>query len=87
MNLDLNLNTNNDLEFNFNMGLLKSKIDSYEYYDTALVIVPEREAAHAPSYTFSLGFEKKYQNMFWGANMEGKDWFYFSDSHNEKSKS
>ena len=61
---------------------------SYEYYinDTLIVNMPQREAAHAPSYTFSGGFTKKYQDLFWGINVQGKNWFYFSDSHNEKSK-
>ena len=65
LNMDLNLNPTEDLDFYFNMGLLNTQIDSYEYYinDTLIVNMPQREAAHAPSYTFSGGFTKKYQDL------------------------
>ena len=29
---------------------------------------------------------ENYQDLFWGVNVQGKNWFYFSDSHDEKSK-
>jgi iron complex outermembrane receptor protein len=47
-----------------------------------------REQAHAPNYQFNVGLN--YQpNEHWLVNVsaDGKDGFYFSDSHNEKSKS
>lgn len=45
-----------------------------------------RQVAHAPKYTFNLGSEF-YASEAWTlrANVEGKDTFYFSDSHNAKS--
>lgn len=45
-----------------------------------------RQVAHAPRYTFNLGSEF-YASDAWTlrANVEGKDDFYFSDSHNAKS--
>lgn len=45
-----------------------------------------RQVAHAPEYTYSLGTEY-YLNNEWTlrANIEGKDDFYFSDSHNAKA--
>ena len=45
-----------------------------------------RQVANAPRYTFNLGSEF-YANEAWTlrANVEGRDDFYFSDSHNAKS--
>ena len=37
-------------------------------------------------YTVSLGFTKHYKKFNFGANLEGKDKFYFSDSHNQESQ-
>ena len=45
-----------------------------------------REAAHAPSYTISWGFNKYYKNVSFGADLISKDKFYYDDSHNEQSK-
>ena len=71
-----------------NIGLLNTNIDSYEYsLDTYTVITnPSREAAHAPSYSFSVGFTRFYNKFYLGLNIEGKDNFYFSDSHDQISK-
>jgi outer membrane receptor protein involved in Fe transport len=45
-----------------------------------------RQVANAPRYTFNLGSEfYANENLTLRANVEGKDEFYFSDSHNAKS--
>ncbi len=65
------------------LGLLDARFDNHsvggENFDG-------RQVAHAPNYTFNLGSEF-YVNDAWTirANVEGKDDFYFSDSHNAKS--
>lgn len=47
-----------------------------------------RDVAHAPNYQFALGGEYEIaQNWFIGIDVEGKDEFFFSSSHNEKSSS
>ncbi|MDO7711792.1 MAG: TonB-dependent receptor, partial [Pseudomonadota bacterium] len=47
-----------------------------------------RRIAHAPAYQFSLGGEYYVTNNWTlRANIEGKDEFYFSNSHNSKSNS
>ena len=46
-----------------------------------------RDQAHAPNYQYMLGAEYALShNLKAGINIEGKDGFYFSDSHDEKSK-
>lgn len=45
-----------------------------------------RQVAHAPNYTFNIGSEYYVNDaLTLRANVEGKDDFYFSDSHNAKS--
>lgn len=68
------------------LGLLNAKFDSYQNPDPAAFNPQGRQVAHAPKYTFNLGSEY-FANQHWTlrANVEGKDSFYFSDSHNAKS--
>ena len=67
------------------LGLLDATFDNHE---VAGVKYNGRQVAHAPDYTFSLGSEY-YLNHRWtiSTNVEGKDQFYFSDSHNAESGS
>lgn len=73
------------------LGLLKTSFIDYTYVDpndtTNTINLNGRDQAHAPNYQFSVGGEY-YMTDHWtlAANVEGKDAFYFSDSHNEKSK-
>lgn len=47
-----------------------------------------REQAHAPKYQFNVGLEGWYgENIQWVLQADGKDEFYFSNSHNQKSDS
>ncbi|WP_368667965.1 TonB-dependent receptor [Methylophilus sp. 14] len=68
------------------VGYLDAKFDSYKNPDPTAYNPQGRQVAHAPKYTFNLGSEF-YANTAWTlrANVEGKDAFYFSDSHNAKS--
>jgi outer membrane receptor protein involved in Fe transport len=70
------------------LGLLETKFDDYEQADPDEYDAQGRDVAHAPSYQYSLGSEW-YPSSNWTvrANVEGKDGFYFSDSHDEKSSS
>lgn len=69
------------------LGLLDAKFDEYNNPDPTAYNPQGRQVAHAPRYTFNLGSEF-YANEAWTlrANVEGKDSFYFSDSHNAQSK-
>ena len=88
LNLDFNIISDNNFESYLNLGLLKTKIDAYDYMinETTIITFDSREAAHAPSYTLSWGFTKYHKNINYGLNVESKDKFYFSDSHNEESE-
>jgi iron complex outermembrane recepter protein len=68
------------------LGLLDAKFDSYQNPDPSAYSAQGRQVAHAPRYTFNLGSEF-YASEAWTlrANVEGKDAFYFSDSHDAKS--
>ena len=87
-NLDFKIMVSNNFEFYSNIGLLKTKITNYSYMtdQSTTIEFQEREASHAPLYTVSLGFTKHYKKFNFGANLEGKDKFYFSDSHNQESQ-
>ncbi len=68
------------------LGLLYTTFNDYEVRDN--LDVTGRKQAHAPAYQFSLGADY-YLTTNWtiSANIEGKDEFYFSNSHNAKSSS
>lgn len=71
------------------LGLLDAKFDKRLVGDNFTGQVNDfsgRQVAHAPDYTYSLGGEF-YPTSAWTirANVEGKDKFYFSDSHNQQS--
>jgi iron complex outermembrane recepter protein len=65
------------------IGLLDA---TFQNHSVRGVSFDGRQVAHAPNYTFNLGSEY-YMNdaLTLRANVEGKDDFYFSDSHNAKS--
>lgn len=67
------------------LGLLDAEFDNHDFQGESF---DGRQVAHAPDYTFSLGGEF-YPTNAWTlrANVEGKDKFYFSDSHNAESSS
>ncbi|KGM06693.1 TonB-dependent receptor [Methylophaga thiooxydans] len=70
------------------LGLLRAEFEEYDNPDITSNDIEGRRQAHAPSYQFTLGGEV-YLSSNWTvrANMEGKDDFYFSNSHNSKSGS
>ncbi|MEA3404977.1 MAG: TonB-dependent receptor, partial [Pseudomonadota bacterium] len=81
---------NNDWSLLGSLGLLQSGLDEYEYTDKyseiTYLIKDGRDQAHAPNYQFTVGAEHYLTNNWvLSANLEGKDGFYFSDSHNAKS--
>lgn len=58
-------------------------------YDTPLSMsLNSRDQAHAPAYQFALGTSLQVsENLLWTVDVEGKDKFYLSSSHHEKSRS
>ena len=70
------------------VGLLYASFDKFNNPDPDAIDVDGRRMAHAPTYTFNIGSEIYLSHaLTLRANVEGKDEFYFSNSHNEKSNS
>lgn len=81
---------NDRFRFIGSLGLLHATLDDYENPELLEegVTLSGRRIGHAPAYQFSLGGEYYFaRNWTFKANVEGKDEFYFSNSHNEKSGS
>lgn len=87
-NFDIAITKEKDFKTNLKIGYLKTKIDSYSYFtdENTEFEFSEREAAHAPRYSISLGFIKYINELKLNFNIEAKDKFYFSDSHNQMSE-
>ena len=86
LNVDLTIMLTKTFEGYFKIGFLETMINSYDYMiDDIIINNLSRESAQAPFYTYSFGFTKYYKNLYLSSNINGKDAFYFSDSHNEKS--
>jgi len=82
---DFNYQISQSIAVYGSLGLLNAEFDDFV---TAEGNFNGRDQAHAPNYTFSLGAE--YQNIngfFARIDANGKDSFYFSDSHDQQSKS
>ena len=70
------------------LGLLRAVFDEYDNPDLGSYNPEGRQMAHAPKYQFSLGTDIQLAtNWTLRAGMEGKDEFYYSNSHDSKSSS
>jgi outer membrane receptor protein involved in Fe transport len=69
------------------LGLLKTKITEHDNDDPNAFNLKDREVAHAPEYSFATsvqyGLTEKLTAIL---EVEGKDKFYYSDSHNFQSQ-
>ncbi len=86
--LELNYAISNQISIDTAIGYLDATYDNYSYSDKygTVINISGRDLAHAPNYTFSVG--ATYSNdegVFANINWSGKDEFYFSDSHSERS--
>ena len=82
INLDMQLT--NDFDIFANLGILKTEIKNWE----SRLDLEGRSQAHAPERSYALGFNWALQaNTYLSADVTGKSEFYYSDSHNNKSKS
>ncbi|MGL1957657.1 MAG: TonB-dependent receptor [Colwellia sp.] len=77
---------NNTINLYGSLGLLDSEFN--DFVNAEGESLNGREQAHAPNYQFNVGVNFQ-PNEYWLFNMslDGKDEFYFSDSHDEKSDS
>lgn len=87
---EMDWSVNDQWQIMASLGLLQSGLNEHQYTDkySGITYYMEegRDQAHAPSYQFSVGAEY-FVNDNWiiAANIEGKDAFFYSDNHNEKS--
>ena len=66
------------------VGLLRSEYE--DYINGEGMDLDGRRQAHAPDYQFSIGADIAFgEGYFAQVEMDGRDEFYFSDSHSEKS--
>lgn len=77
-----------NVEIFASLGLLQTEIQDFYIFDgTTLVDKSGRDQAHAPSYQFNIGSEINFTDNWMGrVEIEGKDEFYFSDSHDQTSE-
>lgn len=77
------------LQLFVNLGWLDTKVDNFIVnVDDVLVDKSGRDQAHAPNYQFNIGGRFDFGDGFYGRlELEGKDSFYFSDSHDQQSGS
>ena len=80
---------NSRLELFASLAWLDTEIDNFIVKgDSGLVDKSGREQAHAPNYQFNIGGRYDFGDGFYARiEAEGKDAFYFSDSHDQQSDS
>ena len=84
--IEANWQLNDSVEVYGSYGLLDTEFT--DFINAEGESLNNRQQAHAPNYQFNLGINF-HPNEHWLVNfsVDGKDGFYFSDSHNERSKS
>jgi outer membrane receptor protein involved in Fe transport len=76
-----------NLRFASSLGLLKTKITKHDNSDPGAFNLKDRELAHAPEYSFATSVQYDFtKNLTATLELEGKDKFYYSDSHNFQSQ-
>ena len=83
------LNVSSNFSLDASLGYLKTWVDKFPYFSSEGVeaIGGDREAAMSPKVTGSFGVHFKNNSGIFGlVQMSFKDEYYFSDSHNQKSK-
>ena len=86
--IDSKIKLTDDVVFRVSCGLLKTHVESYTYWinDSTTTILGNRDQAMAPLYNFSIGANYLHSSgLFTDVEYTGKDEYYFSDSHNQKS--
>lgn len=70
------------------LGLLRTQFDDFSYFDADgnETVKDGRDQAHAPHYQYAVGGDYHITHSWMlHIELEGKDEFYFSDSHDQKS--
>jgi outer membrane receptor protein involved in Fe transport len=84
--IEANWQFNESIEFYGALGLLDTEFKGFINAEGASL--DGRQQAHAPNYQFNLGVNiRPSEDWLINFSVDGKDGFYYSDSHNERSKS
>lgn len=84
---ELSWQPQDDLRIASSLGLLKTKITEHDNSDPDAFNLKDREVAHAPEYSFATSVQYDLtENLTATLEVEGKDKFYYSDSHNFQSE-
>ncbi|MGB1333680.1 MAG: TonB-dependent receptor domain-containing protein, partial [Porticoccaceae bacterium] len=76
-----------NLSLSSSLGVLKTKITEHNNSDPTAFSLKDRAAAHAPEYNFATSVQYAISdNLTATIEVEGKDKFYYSDSHNFQSQ-
>jgi iron complex outermembrane receptor protein len=76
---------NNVVNVYGSLGLLDTEFN--DFINAEGVSLSGREQAHAPNYQFNVGINvQPSENWLMNLSVDGKDSFYFSDSHDEQSE-
>jgi len=85
LEVETQYNVNEQLSLFASVGLLETEFD--DFVNAAGNDLSDRDQAQAPNYQFFVGFEySPIANWFARVELEGRDAFFFSDSHNERSE-
>ena len=83
LELETNWQATDSVNLFANLGILDATFD--RYINENGENLNNRDQAHAPSYTYNLGFNTGWGNWHTSLSFEGRDDFFFSDRHSEKS--
>jgi len=88
LELDSKVNVTDKFIIRNSLGLLYTHVDEYEFWEDEEIetTLGNREQAMAPLYNYSIAFRYTHPTgKYADIEFVGKDEYYFSDSHNQKS--
>jgi len=83
LELETNWQATDSISLFANLGILDATFD--RYINENGEDLSNRDQAHAPSYTYNIGFNANWDNWHASLSFDGRDEFFFSDRHHEKS--
>jgi len=84
---EMTLRLQDNLRINSSLGLLKTKVTEYNNPSSIALNLENREVAHAPEYSFATSLQYDLTKKLTATlEVESKDKFYYSDSHNFQSQ-
>ena len=90
LELELDWQANEQLRLFAGLGILETELGDLQVLDVNDEVLEQagRDQAHAPGYQFNAGLEYGFMKHYLASiQVDGKDNFFFSNSHNEQSNS